>query len=577
MPLINRLIQAIALALALSLLVACNAPGATTPTEAPTQEAGPTSVVETPQSTVTPAPTETPAEPDPVEETPSPEATAQDDPLAGTHWDFVSFGAPGEETPILSDSSITLQFEATGEAGGSAGCNSYGADYEVQGDTLSFSPIVSTMMACADEALMDQEQRYLQALQSAGPFMLAGESLTLWYGEGENQLNFTAQSEQPEPGETPQATQDVTISRIAMFGAQEGWALGRPGEATVDQVLVSGDGGQSWQMVTPQEAASSATEISPDLSAAAYFASSQQAWVAYARPQPAAESPAPQVWLTADGGQTWQSSAPLDLGDLPFEFFGPSDLGSTDGQFGWLMAHLGAGMSHDYIAIFTTSDGRQTWQRVADPDSVPEIQACGKAGLVFTSAQDGWLAGNCPGLMPPLFLYHTNDGGATWAQTELPAPEGLPVGADGGLGNQCGIPRIALRSNESVTLTLRCFDFEEETSQAWLYTTNDGAAWQAQTLPEPAGVFTFLEDGQGWYLAADESQSDQNSRLYYTMDGGDSWRTLAQIEGQGQAQVQFADELNGWVVLGYPPERAVWRSTDGGATWQALAPVITER
>lgn len=557
-----------------SLLVACSAPGAPTSTlePLPTVAASAIVVVETPQSTVTAAPTDRPTQTPQIQATPTP--ATREDPLAGTHWTLVSLGPPGEEQPVLPGSAITLQFENTGEAGGSAGCNSYGADYQVQGVTLTFGPMARTAQACVDEDLMDQEQRYFEALQSAGPFMLADGSLTLFFDEGQGRLDFVAREAQPEPDGGPAEAQNVTIGAMTMVNATDGWAIGRSGEATVDQVLLTNDGGGRWQVLTPQEATASATERSPDLSAAAYFASARQAWVAYARPQPAVENAPPRVWLTADGGQSWRPSMPLDLGDLPFEFFGPSHLGSTDGQFGWLMAHLGAGMSHDYIAIFTTRDGGQTWQRVTDPDNNPTIQACNKSGLLFTGAQEGWLAGNCPGLMPPLFLYHTTDGGASWTQTELPAPDALASGAGEGLGSRCGIPQIALLPDRRPLLALRCLDFDAENAQSWLYTTRDGgASWQMQTLPEPAGVFTFLAAGEGWYLAADESQPDTESRLYHTTDGGDSWRTLAQVEAQGQAQVTFVDAMNGWIAAGYPPERSLWRSSDGGMTWEALAPV----
>jgi photosystem II stability/assembly factor-like uncharacterized protein len=179
--------------------------------------------------------------------------------------------------------------------------------------------------------------------------------------------------------------------------------------------------------------------------------------------------------------------------------------------------------------------------------------------------------------MPPLFFYHTTDGGATWTQTELPTPEGLPAGAGDGLGDRCGIPQIALLPDQTAALSLRCFDFEEETSQAWLYTYDQSSAtWQAQSLPEPAGVFSFLDAAEGWYLAADESQPDQNSRLYHTADGGAGWTTLAQVEGQGQPHLDFADGQNGWIALGYPPDRTLLHSTDGGATWTMLEPMIVQ-
>ena len=93
-----------------------------------------------------------------------------------------------------------MAFSADGTAGGDTGCNSYGGDYTVEGDTLSFGEMVSTLMACEDQAVMAQEQAYLAALQSAARFEVAADHLTIWYDEGSSQLTFappTADTQEP--------------------------------------------------------------------------------------------------------------------------------------------------------------------------------------------------------------------------------------------------------------------------------------------------------------------------------------------------------------------------------------------
>src|SRR5690606_31851268 len=74
--------------------------------------------------------------------------------LAGTQWTLISFGDVGAEMPVVEGSTVTLEFEEGSQAGGNAGCNSFGGTYQVENGTLSFDQIVSTLMACVDENVM---------------------------------------------------------------------------------------------------------------------------------------------------------------------------------------------------------------------------------------------------------------------------------------------------------------------------------------------------------------------------------------------------------------------------------------
>lgn len=106
-----------------------------------------------------------------------------------TPWSLVSFGAPGAETPLVEGSMITLML-AGGQAGGFGGCNSYGATYQVEGGNISINEINSTLMACANESVTEQEQRYLLALESASSYELEGKHLRITYDDGEGLLVF---------------------------------------------------------------------------------------------------------------------------------------------------------------------------------------------------------------------------------------------------------------------------------------------------------------------------------------------------------------------------------------------------
>ncbi len=113
------------------------------------------------------------------------------DPLAGTHWQLVSIG----ETAVVEGTSVTLVFADDGSAGGSGGCNTYGASYSVEGGTIAFGDVFSTLMACAED-YMAQEQAYFAALQSATTYTLSADLLVITYGEGET-LVFEALTQLP--------------------------------------------------------------------------------------------------------------------------------------------------------------------------------------------------------------------------------------------------------------------------------------------------------------------------------------------------------------------------------------------
>ncbi len=110
--------------------------------------------------------------------------------IAGTSWTLESLGPTGSETPIVQGSTIRLVFDTNGQVSGSAGCNSYGAKYKIKGGTISFDAISSTLMACLNNDLNQQEQRYLQALQATGRFDVSGGRLKIWYDNGKNALIF---------------------------------------------------------------------------------------------------------------------------------------------------------------------------------------------------------------------------------------------------------------------------------------------------------------------------------------------------------------------------------------------------
>jgi heat shock protein HslJ len=80
-----------------------------------------------------------------------------------------------------------------GRAHGSAGCNRFTGGYKVSVDSIEFSGMASTMMACAP-AVGEQEQRFHQALGAARKWRITPEGrLVLSDAAGKDLARFMRQ------------------------------------------------------------------------------------------------------------------------------------------------------------------------------------------------------------------------------------------------------------------------------------------------------------------------------------------------------------------------------------------------
>lgn len=112
--------------------------------------------------------------------------------LVGVIWDLSELN--GER--LVPTTSISAEFNEDGQVSGSSGCNSYSAQYEVDGDEIEFNMELTamTMMACP-EPIMNQEAAYLVALEKAATFEVNDEELVLFDASGEPIAVFEAVSQ----------------------------------------------------------------------------------------------------------------------------------------------------------------------------------------------------------------------------------------------------------------------------------------------------------------------------------------------------------------------------------------------
>ena len=97
--------------------------------------------------------------------------------LTGGEWSLVMLD--GQPAPTgAGDRPATLVFTpGTNRVGGFAGCNRAGGTYVLKGDSIRFSPMAMTRMAC--DKGMDLEQRYAAMVDDARTWRQRADTLEL--------------------------------------------------------------------------------------------------------------------------------------------------------------------------------------------------------------------------------------------------------------------------------------------------------------------------------------------------------------------------------------------------------------
>jgi len=93
-------------------------------------------------------------------------------------WELVSHGSPSSQTPAAPDVETSIEFGRDGTFSGNVGCNGFGGDYEVDGETIAFGSVVSTLMFC-EGPVGEQETTTLAVFAESATFVLDGGILTI--------------------------------------------------------------------------------------------------------------------------------------------------------------------------------------------------------------------------------------------------------------------------------------------------------------------------------------------------------------------------------------------------------------
>ena len=246
--------------------------------------------------------------------------------------------------------------------------------------------------------------------------------------------------------------------------------------------------------------------------------------------------------------------------------------GSTARPMEYFMGTTGGG-------LWKTDDGGLNWQPVTDGQitsgSIGAVQVCeSNPDIVYMGTGETQLRGN---IQQGDGAYKSTDGGETWAHA--------------GLRETQNIARIRIHpENCDVAWAAAFGKHSADNPERGVFKTTDGGATWRKVLfrSEKAGAVDISVDvtnpdviyaatWEAWRRSWGMSSGGEDSALYKSTDGGESWTEITGNIGLAEGPVgkigvavSPANPDRVWALIEHEPDGGVWRSDDGGATWERV-------
>ena len=392
---------------------------------------------------------------------------------------------------------------------------------------------------------------------------------------------------QSAPQQPPNAEVHGIISQLHMINATTGWVQSwyTSGDVIHNNILRTVDGGVHWKVVlTCLPVSSDGGKAAGFVTCLNDFRTSAIATVL----EPLGNNQS-RIYHTSDGGQTWQHSVLNARALLSSPVF-------VDGQHGWFLGtdHFpGPDASSSYIgqeiALFRTSDGGNSWQRVASGNAISQLPVTSDDGygtlppftanarIMFTNPSTGWIIGATyrADTTSTSWLYVTHDAGNTWQHIGLSfSPQAMAVWTPSFFDEHNGLFPVMVSGPAP-----------QYAHQTAIYSTSDaGKTWaQSAFVSFDVTDSVFLSMNAAWTGASDS----QEKTFYTTNDGWKHWTkhaittTFKQLSGFSFVSSQLGWALGENRTGGGLPEPgggrrpgdiiSILKTTDGGLTWYEVS------
>lgn len=368
----------------------------------------------------------------------------------------------------------------------------------------------------------------------------------------------------------------VNILEIKMIDGGIGWGIGQIAGSDDNLVLRTTDGAEHWKNVTPSQVIYDNAGIRMKITSC--YRDAEHAWLIFQNPEEAFDaSKGISVWLTEDGGITWES-VQLPLSGYSIQQFSEPQINFLDNQTGWIFARIGRVDEREFIGLYTTHDGGRTWSPMVTTGTANLPSSSRKNGAVFRDTLEGWISGENTMNEPGTVLWHTFDGGNTWYEQLFPEPWGtdIPAGllSDASIRCSLDVPKFVDFQYQYAWTVLRCSGGNLSEPVSILYWTYDRlSSWKTMRLPSAEGDISFYGIEYGWYAIRNETGSDYPYQILFTEDGGGNWRTASQLAWN--SKLQFITPSIGYAIATYMGQPALVRTDNSGFAWEQLFAFVT--
>lgn len=338
---------------------------------------------------------------------------------------------------------------------------------------------------------------------------------------------------------------------MGRLDANSGWAMVYD---TGLKLYLTGDGGQTWQDRTPADLVGfeepAATQTKPRGPKQISFADANHGWFLYEHDL-GGDATSHVLYATTDGGRTWSESVLPAPGSA-----WPRWISRVDDENFLVGFHYFTGIDE----IWATIDGGSTWSHIDETGLCPDGEA------KFSTPLDGW--GFTSGMSGSVSVTHTVDGGKTWKSAALPYAYGNSFGG-GGLETPVMVGGKLVVTAE-ISTGPKDPGLDKTAVVAWT-STDAGAHWTQEhevqlgdmlwlNGPHAPGLSVYMPR----YGASITVVDAIAGRVVATMDtsslcpvaGGAAYVESASVTSAGEVWATCVHSLSG--------------TSDGGKTWRPL-------